>query len=861
MKDRNISAGAYGHACLERRTRCARGKGIRRGLQGTLFAICMVGTLLWGHLGMITSAAAESGQEAVPAELSDSAVSMDVTYGYQNTAKRGRYLPLTVDLKNSGEEDFHGVLRVKSLEPDFQGYNGRIEYDTYEYEYPIEIPASGQIRSEFSVSLGNGVDQMYVTLLDQEEREVVKKRLKLNLNMDTAELFIGILSDTPDRLLYFDNVGIHYSTLRTRTIEMSADTLPASEMELDQLDVLLINDFDTGELSRDQVNAVWEWVQEGGLLLFGMGARGEDTIRAFGQELVEYPLPQPETYEVNMGVEYAVDSPEQSAISLVCTDVSLIGGSEFVSSDELSVVSGVAVGNGMAAAAIYDFGDIEEFCRNNISYVDKLFTTLLGEERINRLTGSMDSSGSSQFWAVQGLITSGDISSLPKVGLYACLAIAYVILVGPGLYFFLKQRGLGIHYHAAVVILSVCCTGMVLLMGTVTRFEGPFFTYATILDADADGISETSYVNMRSPYNKPYSVEIDPSYSLYPLTGSPYYGGQPYSQFTGEEAADIRIRYGEESTCILAGNVGAFNSKLFRLERWEQNREGKGFTGNISVFDGKITGTLTNNYGQPVEDAAVILYNQMVLIDRMEPGETVQLDGRDIIYGSTNYGYAMASQITGTSRYQEDGDIEDSRYAEALQRTNLLSFYIENYLSDYHAQARVTAFSRNQEETGFLRDGDYDTYGCTLLTSSVDVNYEKDGRIYRSALQKEPDVVSGEYYVNTNTMYGSAPVVLEYYLGNDLEVEKLSFYSLSQEMEENLRYYYVVPFVGTMYFYNYNTGNYDPMDPSRTEYDGESLAPYLSPGNTLTVKYAYDGAGDYTWNIMLPVLTVTGRSK
>ena len=69
------------------------------------------------------------------------------------------------------------------------------------------------------------------------------------------------------------------------------------------------------------------------------------------------------------------------------------------------------------------------------------------------------------------------------------------------------------------------------------------------------------------------------------------------------------------------------------------------------------------------------------------------------------------------------------------------------------------------------------------------------------------------------------------------------------------------PFTGTTYFYNYNTGNYDAMPASRTEYDAESLEPYLSPGNTLTVRYIYDGSGDYTWNIMLPVLTVTGRSK
>ena len=46
-----------------------------------------------------------------------------------------------------------------------------------------------------------------------------------------------------------------------------------------------------------------------------------------------------------------------------------------------------------------------------------------------------------------------------------------------------------------------------------------------------------------------------------------------------------------------------------------------------------------------------------------------------------------------------------------------------------------------------------------------------------------------------------------------------------------------------------------------SEYTKEQLEPYLSPGNTLTIKYVYDTAGEYNWNIMLPTLTVTGRSK
>ena len=111
------------------------------------------------------------------------------------------------------------------------------------------------------------------------------------------------------------------------------------------------------------------------------------------------------------------------------------------------------------------------------------------------------------------------------------------------------------------------------------------------------------------------------------------------------------------------------------------------------------------------------------------------------------------------------------------------------------------------------------------------------------------------------SIYGINPVVLEYYLGNELEVDTLHFHRLSEGVVANLRYYYTVPFEGNMYFYNYNTGSYDRMDSAVSQYNREELDSYLSPGNTITVKYVYDTAGEYTWNIMLPVLTVTGRRQ
>ena len=46
------------------------------------------------------------------------------------------------------------------------------------------------------------------------------------------------------------------------------------------------------------------------------------------------------------------------------------------------------------------------------------------------------------------------------------LAVAYIALAGPGLYFFLKQRDLREYYQPAVALIAICTTGMVILMGT-----------------------------------------------------------------------------------------------------------------------------------------------------------------------------------------------------------------------------------------------------------------------------------------------------------------------------------------------------------------------------------------------------------
>ena len=192
-------------------------------------------------------------------------------------------------------------------------------------------------------------------------------------------------------------------------------------------------------------------------------------------------------------------------------------------------------------------------------------------------------------------------------------------------------------------------------MGSGTRFSGPFFTYATIENTSGTDKSETTFINMRAPYNKTYSVGLNPQYRLYPVTGSPYYDQAPAAEFTDEDKADITIRYDDDATWIQAVDTGAFNSKIFQMETHKENETGEGFSGELRAFNGELSGTITNNYPYAVENAALLLYNQLLIIGNMEPGETVSLDNRPVTFCATNFSYALASQITGVSLYDMNG--------------------------------------------------------------------------------------------------------------------------------------------------------------------------------------------------------------
>ena len=475
--------------------------------------------------------------------------------------------------------------------------------------------------------------------------------------------------------------------------------------------------------------------------------------------------------------------------------------------------------------------------------------------RIGELADYLFDNGYNTYWEVQGVINSGTIDKLPQISLYAVAIFSYILLAGPGLYFFLKQKGLRRRYPHFVTALSLFASSLIYLMSSKTRFEDSFFHYASIQDYAEDTIVESTYINMQTPYNRSFSVWLDPSYDIRPITRMQGNSGEQYSRFTGEEAPDIRIDYKEEGTRLMVRDAGAFSPNYFHLEKRSQNEEDQGLSGKVYSFDGRLSGEVTNNLDVSLEKAAVLCSGAMVLIDEIKAGETVSLQDLPVLYYPKASSFITADRISGGYRFAQ-AEVDSPEYMTAVNRSNSLRFYLDNLLTGYQYGARLMGFASREEKDGLFQGQDIDVQGYSLYTASLETECREGNKVYHTSLERQPKVVNGSYSAEKNTMDGMSPLTLEYDLGRGIRVEKVRFISVSEEFLENPKYGVFPLFNGELYFYNYHTGNYDQMEQGQEEFADWQLEPYLSEDNKLTVKYAYDK--EYLPDIALPVIAVVG---
>ena len=451
---------------------------------------------------------------------------------------------------------------------------------------------------------------------------------------------------------------------------------------------------------------------------------------------------------------------------------------------------------------------------------------------------------------------------LPRIPLYMAVTAVYILAAGPGLYLYLKKKDLSRYYGVSVVMASAAASAVIYLLGTGTRFTSEFYTLATVLDTSGDTVEETTFLDVRTPDSRPFSLRVPAEYSITPLTRSSQYEEQPVQAFDGKRAADVRIAREEDAAVLSASRSRAFDPRYFKLEsRGERTFPGR-IEGDLRLFEGKLSGYIRNGYDFPLTDSAVFFYGQVCPLGDLEPGEVRELKEEPVLNWPVNMTYLAAQWLV--ERDLAGKKLDDEELLRNTDQRSLYGWYLDQtYGGAYVSGARFSALGPEQGLWEWVSPDGQAADGQVLYTQELEMTTEKSGSIWRSGLYNPQQVVSGNMgYGNDGlSLYGTEPVTVEYFLGTDLDVEKVAFTFISPEFFSGEDFYYIRPFEGEACFYNNETKNYDPVDLSGGGFTESVLAPYLSAENSLVVKYTAEEGDTSGVTSMLPVPVVTGRKR
>jgi len=216
--------------------------------------------------------------------------------GFDNKAEIGKYVPVTVNVENNGE-DFTG--RVQVIIGNKKNYN-------IMYETDISIGRGEQKNVSFSCKVVDGYGKAGVRIVNKKGKEVYFQELRYTVDKNASrKIDIGVLSDDFSALGYMDNLEFYdRETFKTNLVELTADTFPEDVNALDMFEVIVISNFSTDILTDEQIEALNLWINRGGFLVIGTGSNSSKTLSKLNKNLIQVTQSKMNRYSTSFGIGY-----------------------------------------------------------------------------------------------------------------------------------------------------------------------------------------------------------------------------------------------------------------------------------------------------------------------------------------------------------------------------------------------------------------------------------------------------------------------------------------------------------------------------------------------------------------------------
>jgi hypothetical protein len=581
------------------------------------------------------------------------AVKLSAQAGLDGYYRIGQWLPLRVQLENSGAA-IDGRVEVVLPRPD----GGHLTY-----RYPLSLPTQSRKEITLYLSPHQYANRLQVAFLDQAGQMIAKQEQALKA-VDTNDRLYGIIADQPSAFNVLSEIDPPQGN--ALSAQLTAHKLPDRSAALDTLDALIISNVDTGAMTEAQRNALSAWVANGGRLIVTGGADWQKTSAGLSDLLPLHPT----------GTTTLSEAPSLTAFANIPIDPgSLIIATGNMQGDAQSVVT--EAGTPLITQRTHGYGEVYF-----LGFDPAAFAQWDGLSPIFRQLLAADIKKPNWSYGVQDWSTAASAAAmipnlnLPPVTLICGFVVLYMIALGPVNFLIvraLKRREL------AWITAPLLAVGFLLgafLFGTITRGSDPVISRLALIEVwpSSDRARVTGIVGLYAPQRAAYEVTAERGVLLHPPLNDQPYGTSDTTDWTlinnGDiQRARVEMDVSEVKTLSASGDIPApsfdVNTQIV-----------------VDSSGARAVGTVRNNGDVTLEDAVLVGPGQAIELGAFKPGDSIPVNfplaqaarSADIVNSAPYYNYndTTLQDIAGSYYYGNPDRVRARRYEmlSALLRGN-----------------------------------------------------------------------------------------------------------------------------------------------------------------------------------------------
>lgn len=762
-------------------------------------------------------------------------ITLTAEAGFDSYYKSNQWLPVYVNVANSSAPPVEGEVRV-IVSPNSPT-------DRVVYNAPISLPTQSDKQVTLYVRVPSFASELNIELVDGNGRVLSETTTGTLTSLNNDALLYGIITPEPGDFGFLENVD--GGRPDTAVAFLDLNQLPEYPAAWNALDILVIHDSDTGQLTVAQQDALAKWVDTGGQLVLTGGANWQKTTAVLPDQL-------PVTITGSQSIDDLPSLSQRTGIPFrdvgpyVVTTSSLRSGELLFHEDGLPILAQQSLGRGSiyflaldpVLAPLLDWDGSELLWAQIASQVPNV--TMWGR-------------GPQNSFSAGNAISSLNAQNLPAIWQIALLMLFYIIIIGPVNYMILKRRGKTERAWVTIPVIVLLFSGIAYLVGYQLRGTDAILNQMDVAYShiDSEYGRVNSLIGLYSPKRTTYDLIFKGGALARPFESN------FSSEMTGSGNVEA-VSYGQDVT-ITGIRIDVSDIATFAADNTLPAIQLSG-EGALTVTDGLIRADISiqNQSDIFLENATLLIGTEIFALGDIPPGETQTpnyIIGRSSAYYAGAPLTGNAETILGSVDYWDD-PVLYSRYQllESLDGDSFGSAVATNSSSD---RALLLAWSDTAQIEAETAKGNEATQTTTFYVVEIPLQQNLTSNnaitIPAALLNWQELASSGLYSPNFKDLFMNGGwIEFGFEPWQDFQTMEVSSLAIALESPDGIDSA-IVPEVR---LWNWREEIWDALEVNWGETAVSNFNTYIGPGNAVRIRLD-DNSSSYgkTLDAVYPILS------